>query len=235
MHRKELNERSPLRLLEQSTHGGLGRGNIGVVVARHGVGKTAFLVGVALDDLMRDRKVLHVALDEPVDKIRDYYDEIFLDLAHSAGLEDIWAERLEMERNRNIHTYTGSAFSVAKLREAVSFLKEHMNFEPATLIIEGYRFEKAGAQDFAELRKLAQEIHVELWMSAVTHRESSKNERGIPEPLARLENCFDLILTMEQTGSRVQLSLLKDHDNPNVSDVRVALDPATLLLIQEQP
>ena len=32
MHQKELNERSPLRVLEQSIHGGLGRGNIGVIV-----------------------------------------------------------------------------------------------------------------------------------------------------------------------------------------------------------
>ncbi len=233
MHRKELNERSPLRLLEQSIHGGLGPGNIGVVVARHGVGKTAFLVGVALDDLMRGRKVLHVALDEPVEKIRDYYDEIFMDLARSSGLENICVERLEIERNRNIHTYLGNAFSVGKLREAISFLKTHMHFELATLIIEGYHFEKADAQDLVELRVVAQEFKGELWMSAVTHRESSKNERGIPEPLARLENAFDVILAMEQSGSKVHLSLLKDHDNPDVSDVRVALDPTTLLLIQE--
>ena len=49
MHRKELNERSPLRVLEKSIHGGLGRGNLGVVIARHGVGKSAFLVGYGLD------------------------------------------------------------------------------------------------------------------------------------------------------------------------------------------
>ena len=65
MHQKEINERSPLRVLEQSIHGGLGRGNIGVIVARHGVGKTAFLVGVALDDLMRGRSVLHVSMEQP--------------------------------------------------------------------------------------------------------------------------------------------------------------------------
>jgi hypothetical protein len=233
MHRKELNERSPLRLLEQSIHGGLGRGNIGVVVARHGVGKTAFLVGVALDDLMRDRKVLHVALDEPVDKIRDYYDEIFMDLARSSGLENIGEERLAVERNRNIHTYIGNAFSIAKLREAVSFLKDHMHFEPTTLIIEGYHFEKSGAQDLAQLRTLAREINGELWMSAVTHRESTKNEHGIPEPLARLEASIDVILAMHQADSVVHLSLLKDHDNPDVSEVHVALDPTTMLLIQE--
>ena len=55
MHRKDLNERSPVRVLEASIHGGLGRGNIGVVIARHGVGKTPFLVGVALDDALGRR------------------------------------------------------------------------------------------------------------------------------------------------------------------------------------
>ena len=48
MQRKFLNARSPLRLLEKNLHGGLGRGNLGVVLAGHGVGKTSFLVGVAV-------------------------------------------------------------------------------------------------------------------------------------------------------------------------------------------
>ena len=38
--RKFVNARSPLRLLEKGLHGGLGSGNLGVVVAGHGVGKT---------------------------------------------------------------------------------------------------------------------------------------------------------------------------------------------------
>jgi KaiC/GvpD/RAD55 family RecA-like ATPase len=89
MYRKELNERNPLRLFEHSINGGVGPGNIGVVVARHGIGKTAFLVGIALDEAMRGRKTLHVSLDKTVDHIREFYDEIFMDLAHSAHLEDI--------------------------------------------------------------------------------------------------------------------------------------------------
>ncbi len=233
MHSKELNERSPLRLLEQSIHGGLGRGNIGVVVARHGLGKSAFLVGVALDDLMRGRKVLHVAIDEPVEKIRDYYDEIFMDLARTSGLENIGAERLEIERNRNIHTYLGNSFSIAKLRDALEFLKTYMDFRPSTLIIEGFKFEKATTETMAELREIAREIDGELWMSAVTHRHSKFNDRGIPEPLAHLDQAVDVILSMEQGDKAVHLRLLKDHNNPDISASHVALDPTTLLLVQE--
>ncbi len=233
MHSKELNDRSPLRLLEQSIHGGLGRGNLGVVVAQAGVGKTAFLVGVALDDLMRDRKVLHVALDEPVDKIRDYYDEIFMDLAKSSGLEDIGNERLRVERNRNIHTYRGNTFSIAKLREAIDFLRTHMHFDPQALIIEGYPFARTTVSDLQALREVAREIHGELWMSAVAQRQTGREEREIPEPISHLAEAIDVILSMQPGRGVVHLRLLKDHDNPEVSDSHVALDPTTLLLIPE--
>ena len=53
MYRKEVNERSPLRVFERSIQGGLGKGNVGVVMSRAGAGKTAFLVDIALDDLMQ--------------------------------------------------------------------------------------------------------------------------------------------------------------------------------------
>ena len=233
MHRKDLNERSPLRLLEKSIHGGLGRGNIGVVAARHGLGKSAVLVGIALDDLMRGRKVLHVALDERFEKIRDYYDEIFMDLARTGNLQDVGTERREIELHRNIHTYVGSSFSLARLRDTIALLNTHMDFYPAALILEGYRFEQATKEDMDELRRIAREIDGELWMSAVTHRESRINERGIPEPVAHLEDSIDVILALEPGDKSVTLRLLKDHNNPNVSSSHVALDPATLLLIQE--
>ncbi len=233
MHSKELNERSPLRLLEQSIHGGLGRGNLGVVAAPAGVGKTAFLVGVALDDLMRGRKVLHVAVDEPVEKIRDYYDEIFMDLARSSNLEDACNERLKMERNRNIHTYRGNTFSVARLREAIAFLRTHMQFSPESLIIEGFNFEKTTVEELEGLRQVAREINGELWMSAVTALQPATGEHGIPAPVARVAGAFDVILSMRPGRGVVHLHLLKDHDNPEVSASRVALDPTTLLLISE--
>jgi hypothetical protein len=233
MHRKDLNERSPLRLLEQSIHGGLGRGNIGVVAARHGVGKSAVLVGIALDDLMRGRKVLHVALDERFAKIRDYYDEIFMDLARTANLQDIDTERREVEQYRNIHTYVGNSFSIGKLREAIALLNTYMDFYPAAVILEGYKFDQATAADMAELRQIAREVDGELWMSAVTHRNSKTNDRGIPEPVAHLEGSIDVILALEPSEKFVTLRLLKDHDNPNVSPSHVALDPNTLLLVQE--
>jgi len=233
MYRKELNERNPLRLFEHSIHGGLGNGNIGVVVARHGLGKTAFLVAIALDEAMRGRKTLHVSLDKTVDHIREFYDEIFMDLAHSAHLEDFPSERLEMERNRIIHTYAGKSFTIHKLRHSINFLREYAHFDPACLILEGFDLERATLEDMNGFRQLAEDFNVELWMAAVTHRGVISNDHGIPEPLAKLASSIAVIVQMTDHSDGVHLSLLKDHDNPDVAKLSLALDPSTMLLVQK--
>ena len=233
MHQKELNERSPLRVLEQSIHGGLGRGNIGVIVARHGVGKTAFLVGVALDDLMRGRSVLHVSMEQPADRVRTYYDEIFAELCHSERLDDVWRVHMDLERHRRIHSYLGGTFTMQKFRDAVGFMKQHGAFAPDAVVVDGFEFGDASAEDMVALRELARELDAEMWMSAVTTREAARNERGVPEPVAHLEGAIDVILSMAHDGKTVHVGLHKDHENPNVSELKLALDPTTLLLVRE--
>ncbi|MDH3628080.1 MAG: hypothetical protein OES25_10560 [Acidobacteriota bacterium] len=222
-----------MRVLEQSMHGGLGLGKLGVVIARHGVGKTAFLVGVALDDLMRGKNVLHVTLDQPLEKVVAFYDDIFQDLAHSQELEDVWQARLDCERNRRIQCSRAVNFSPAKLKEIVNFWKETDNFEPTAIILEGFPFASSSDEDLAKLREIASEFHCELWMSAVTTRSAERNSRGVPEPIARLEGSVDVILTMAHDGNAVHVGLHKDHENTDVSELKLALDPTTMLLMAE--
>lgn len=233
MRREELTERSPIRVLDRSIHGGLGRGNLGVVIARPGIGKTAFLVGVALDVLMRGGKVLHVSLDQTMDKVRDYYDDIFMELAHSQSLEDVWRARAEIERDRRIVCFFEDTFSVDKLSQAVSFWKEHGDFVPAAIVIEGFEFAGVEESELAKLREIACGCDAELWMSAVTTRAAERNERGIPEPLAHLESGLDVVLSMAHDGQSVHVALHKDHDSTQVSELKLALDPRTMLIVKE--
>ena len=230
---KELSERSPLRVFERSTRGGLGPGNIGAVVARRGIGKSAFLVGVALDNLMRGKNVLHVALGQSLGRVREYYDEIFFDLARTSHLEDMDGVKRAMERHRHIHAFIGSTFSVAKLRDEVGLLREVVHFSPNALVVDGWDFASASLEELKELHTLAKEFDAELWMSAVCHRDSKKNARGVPEPLASLEAELDVIVRLAHDGKNVHVSLLKDHDNPKPSPAHLALDPVTMLLIEE--
>jgi hypothetical protein len=232
MYRKDWNKLSPLRVFERSTHGGLGKGNLGVVMSRAGVGKTAVLVGIALDDLMREHKVLHVNLHDPVDKVRAFYDEVFHDLAEHANLENRASTHLTAERHRMILSYTGGSFTMNKLRESLDMLKTQMLFEPEAIVIDGYpSFYKATEDQLQDLKKLAVELDAEIWLSTQTHREGdSRDERGIPEKVARFEEYLTVIVDLEPMADHVKITLLKDHDNRDLADLHMELDPKTLLL-----
>lgn len=231
MYRKEVNERSPMRVFERSIHGGLGKGNVGVVMSRAGVGKTAFLVDIALDDLMRERKVLHINIDDPVEKVRAFYDEIFSDLADSMKLESSDKVHLTVERNRLIQTYSADSFALDKVKNGIALAHEHMNFDPEVIILDGYpRFSQATEQDIVQIKELAKRYDCEVWVSARARREDDVDERGVPTKIARFEEYLSVLVALLPEHDHVRLQLIKDHDNSSVASLFLELDPKTLLV-----
>lgn len=226
MYRKYLNARSPLRLLEKGLHGGLGPGNIGIVIAGHGVGKGSVLIGVALDELLRSGNVLHVSLSDTVSHVRDHYNTVFEDLASTTHLEDVPRLHAEVERRRSIRVYPNDSVSASKLREAVK-LEIEAGQKPSLVILEGCDFECAERDEFADFKAVAEELAAEIWFSAACKDESVT---AIPDSIARLDDFVSVILALEPVGDGVALRALKDHDSSDLTDVHVALDPRTLLL-----
>jgi hypothetical protein len=226
LERKFLNARSPLRLLEKGLHGGLGRGNLGIVLAGHGVGKTSFLVGVAMDELLRKGRVLHVSTAHSVAHVRAHYDTLFEELASSKHLENDGLIRGEIERNRSIRVYPPNSLTAARLRDAVK-LEREAGGAPSLLVLEGVDLAGFGRADVEDLRALAQELDAEVWLES-----ACKDERvvRIPPQVAAVESLLSVILALEPGDDAVRLRALKDHDNTNLSDLHVALDPKSLLL-----
>ena len=72
---------NPLRHLGQNTEEILPKGGFGAILARAGVGKTSFLIQIALDYLLREINVLHISLNDPVDKVCLWYEEVFRNIA----------------------------------------------------------------------------------------------------------------------------------------------------------
>ncbi len=226
MYRKFLNARSPLRLLEKGLHGGLGRGNLGAVVAAHGVGKTPFLVGVALDEMLRGGQVLHVAIEESLQHVRDHYDTVFADLANTSHLEHEAEVHADVDRHRSIRCYPREGFDVARLREAVH-LEAEAGARPALIVLEG--FDVSRRKEVEELKAFARELDVEVWLSVACEEERLD---GIPRELEGVRDLVSVILALEPGDGVMHLRALKDHDNPDLSELHVALDPRTLLLVR---
>jgi KaiC/GvpD/RAD55 family RecA-like ATPase len=235
MYRKEVHEKSPLRVFERSIHGGLGRGNVGLVISRAGEGKTAFLVDLALDDLMRDRKVVHVATGHSADHLREYYDEIFADLAETMQVEEKDRFRAQIQHNRMIHSFLHGSFDLSKVDSTIGYMKEHFAFEPYCVILDGAPDWEHGSPEDLEfelkaIKTMAARRNVELWLSASAHREEPRDEKGIP---LRLKPFFDLVsvaIQLVPAADHIKLQLIKDHDSPAVAELHLELDPRTLLL-----
>jgi hypothetical protein len=222
---------SPLKILECSSQGGLGRGNLGVFIARAGVGKTACLIHIALDKLFKKGKLIHVSVGEGPEKITAYYSAILNDLRKALNIAASNEEQLIVERNRMILAYRSSSFSVAMLEKSIHNMIEFTDFKPDTIIVDGLDFEKLERPFFTDIKKLASKYQAEIWFSALCHRHiTEKNERGIPYPCDRLEDMFNVIIHLDPTNQGVFLRLLKDHDNTKVPDTSIQLDPTTFLL-----
>lgn len=238
MYRKEVNERSPMRVFEKSMHGGLGRGNVGVVLSRPGVGKKALLVQIALDDLMRDRRVLHISTEHAVDHVRAYYDELFHDIASYTKLAEPEAVRLDLERHRLIfsllghaHSAEGVSQSMKKLVETVTFAREIAHFAPDVIILESFDFENASEAMVETLIKLARDNSAELWVSTVT-KSSDAQPGSAPAPLDKFFDKLGVIVFLESEKDVVRLRLLKDHNNKEINEISsLRLDSHTMRII----
>jgi hypothetical protein len=231
MYLEFLNARSPLRLLEKGLHGGLGRGNLGLVLAGHGVGKTSFLVGLALDEMLRGGTVLHVATDQTVTHVRAHYDTTYETLAAATHLKDAAVTHAEIDRHRRIRAYPPASFSASKLREAVKAETE-AGGKPTLILLDGVDLDDLGRDQVLDIIALCGELDAEVWVSVAC---ASERVDKLPKAVGGLEDLVSVILALEPASDRedaVRLRAIKDHDNPDVSALHVALDPATLLLIR---
>jgi len=228
LKKRFLNARSPLRLLEQGLHGGLGQGNLGVVIAAHGVGKTSFLVGVAVDELLRDGRVLHVSCSHPVAHVRAHYDTVFEDLAQSKHLENEGLIHGEIDRHRSIRVVPPGTLTPATLRDAVKVERE-TGAPPSLIVVEGLDAAELTREDLQDLRSLAGELEAEIWLESTCSDERSVS---VPKGLEAQSDLVGVILALEPGQGAVGLRALKDHDNPDVSALHVSLDPRTLLLVR---
>lgn len=228
MYRKFVNARSPLRLLEKGLHGGLGIGNLGALVAGHGVGKSSFLIGVAIDELLRGGTVLHVALDQTVGHVRDHYDTIYEALVTSTHLDDAKLTHGEIDNHRRIRAYNARDFTATKLADAVK-IESETGARPTLIAIDGLDEAPIDADNLAGIRALAGELAAEVWF---TLQSDSEKVVELPESWADLGDEISVVLALEPEGDVVTLRALKDHENADLQDLHVGLDPRSLLLVR---
>ncbi|MEJ2032442.1 MAG: hypothetical protein P8Y63_05275 [Deltaproteobacteria bacterium] len=228
MFKTELIEKNPLRILRTPEAGQ----RLGLVMARAGVGKTAILVQIALDSILRGRQVVHVSIGETLDKTRAWYDDLFKDIVAGYQLAEAKEMEAEIKRQRMIMTFNASTFSAPKLEERLNDLVYQNIFCPSCLIIDGFDFAAADRQAFHDLRELTAAMNLDIWMSAVTHREDTRvSSEGVPAPCHELADLFDtVILVQPESAENAILNIVKDIPGGAPKGQTLTLNTADLMI-----
>jgi hypothetical protein len=229
MLKKDLILRNPLRFLENDQGDILHEGAFGAVLARAGVGKTAILVQLALNMLLKGKNVLHISLEDPVKKLTLWYREVFQHLTKqykSGEVGPIWDALLP---HRFIMTFRVEGFSSSKLEERMTDLKEQNIFSPQAVIIDGFNFAEDAGASLSDLKRLAEKHGLQVWFSAKTHRHQKPGPEGIPSPLSDIIDLFDLVIQLNPEGKEIHVKTVKGNA-ADIDQHTLFLDPSTMLV-----
>lgn len=232
MIRQEAILQSPLRILDRSIRGGLGKGHLGVIMAQAGVGKSACLVQIGLDALLRQKPVLHVAIGQSVEHVSARYDALFDELAERVDLADRRGVHEALAHRRLIWASVGGTFGAGGLDEALSAFQAHLEVVPFAILVDGFQWEEPGCSAaVGAFKASAARAGAELWMTA---RDAPGREHGRAPGIARLpDDCtalIDVCILLEPHGRHARLTLVKDFERFPVTEVALVLEGGTLRL-----
>lgn len=220
-----------MELVKKTLGNPLRPGELGGVMARAGVGKTACLTHIALEHLFASQPVLHVCIDGVADKIKIWYQELMKSLLSTSSRDEFALLQRRLEGMRFILAYLHQTFSVPKLEQSLQNLEEQTAFHPALVVLDGLHFDHEPRTTIAELQDFARKHEVSLWMSIRTHRHIAiSNERGIPYPCHESDDLFGAILSLEPGPEAIQVKVLKHRERYQPEHPGVFLNPQTYLL-----
>jgi hypothetical protein len=233
---EELLLRSPLRILEKSTQGGVGKGNIGIIGARKGVGKTACLVHIATDQLLQGKNIIHVSFAPDTSHIVAWYRDMFEEIARRYKIEGAMDVYEQITRNRVIMNFKQGGIDINRVLNSVKSMISDGHFTANAVVIDGYDFTKSTSEEFSAFKNFAMELQIELWFSATTRREDPrKDDKGVPLVLSPFMGNTAILILMEPREGYVHLHLVKDHDIfPSPDSLHLKLDPQVMLIAEKQ-
>ncbi len=233
MVKEELVKRSPLRVLEKSLDGGLGKGNIGVIASKKGIGKTAFLVHIATDKLCNDKPVIHVSFSKRTDHIISWYDDIFDEISKRKNIKNAIEIQEEIIRNRVIMNFNQQGVDVSRILSSLEAMITSGNFKADAVIIDGLNIGEAGEEGLKTIKEFAQKLKLEIWISSSLKKEDPVfNDKGIPYELENIADSIDVLLTLKYDNQKIRMDIVKDHDNMKQVNSHLYLDPKTLLIAE---
>jgi len=230
MQKEDLIKKNPLRVLSPLSTESLPDHRMGLIMARAGLGKTAILVQIAMDSMLRGHKVLHVSIGEGLEKAKAWYEDIYKYIVESFQLDNAPEVEDELMRSRMIMTFKESAFSRLKLEERLNDLVYQNIFRPDIVVVDGFDFAEADYVSVMDLKEMMAAMNVQGWFSALGHRnDNRKSITGVPAPCHEMDGLFDTIILLQPEKDSILLNIIKDEYDSAAGKI-LNLDPSTMMV-----
>lgn len=234
MVRVELNKRSPLRIFEKSIHGGLGKGKLGVIASKHGIGKTACLVHVATDKLFRGEQVIHVSFSQNVNHVISWYEDIFTEISKKRHLENAMDVHDEIIKHRVIMNFNQDNISVEQILASLKAMIKEGGFCADAVFFDGYQMTLVDGEALNTIKAFAEEMDIEVWFSVSPVKKNVDfDEYGIPVTLNKIIDKLDVLIGLKYQEDHVVMTVVRDHGDTEPSKMALALDPKTMLISED--
>ncbi|MDD2465174.1 MAG: hypothetical protein PHI97_14340 [Desulfobulbus sp.] len=221
-------QQNPLRVLNMSRE----NNQMGLVMARAGLGKTALLVQIALDAILRGKRIIHVSIGESIEKTKSWYDDILQVILQEYSVTRPH-ELIDMvAQHRMIMTFKVAAFNRSRLEERLNDLVLQDIFRPNCLIVDGFDFEKTDREALEDIKNLLENMNMQAWFSAICHRGDDRiSPTGVPAPCHEIDDLFDMIVLLKpQSNANIQLDIIRNCGEQVEGGKSLILDPTTMMV-----
>jgi replicative DNA helicase len=171
-------------------NGGLGRGEIGVVTANTGVGKSHWLVAMGANAMRCGKNVLHYTFELTEQAVGLRYDANLCSISASNVIDEKEAVLDFYEKNDElgrliIKEYPTGSASVITIKNHIEKLSLR-NFKPSVIIVDYADIMRSTRSYdslrhelkliYEELRNLAMELSVPVWTASQANRDSANSD-----------------------------------------------------------
>lgn len=225
MVKQDLYEKSPIRLFDAATDGGLKAGELGLVTSKKGLGKTSVLVQFGMDTLLQDKQLIHVSFDIHSSNVISWYDTIFTEISKKKNVGNSEELKGDVVSKRTILNFSLDNFTLSKVVNTLNALKAG-GIAVSGVVMDGIDFSKVTEGDINSVAQYASAEKVTIWMAATA--EGEKLSDSVPDSLAKY---FAAVVHLNAKNDSVSLDVLKIHDKTNISS-GLKLETKTALLVK---
>ena len=218
MEKKDLIEHSPVRLFDTATKAGLKTGEMGLITAKKGLGKTSILVQFGIDSLLNDKGLVHVSFDQQSSNVISWYSSVLSEIAKKKNFSTMSEISEEIVKNRIILNFNQETFTLPKVVNTLKSLKEGGTSIDA-VIVDGLDFNKASTADLKAFADFVKSQKMTAWFSGTSEADKLKDTLE-----AAKIDLFATAAHLASDGKDLSLSILKNGDG------KVKIDAKTMLM-----